>query len=287
MEQGYASQTLTNYAKCVNRYLVWIGSSDLCFRRGQAKDLTGMRFGRLTVLYPTDERYRKDVIWHCRCDCGKEADAIATRLISGNTTSCGCRKGEALFYYNKYYEGTSIVQSMTERLLPTNTSGYTGVSWKKGGWIAQIQYKGIHYSLGHYAKIEDAAEAYKRAKARVQDDAESLLEGFERDFPKPERKPKEKTEVCYIKPANEGRRTLPEAVRTNNTSGTTGVCRKRDKWTAKITWQGRTFSLGSYERIEEAIEARRGAERLLKENTTDVPEAIKAYRKTLTGCSRE
>ena len=69
---------------------------------------------------------------------------------------------------------------------------------------------------------------------------------------------------------------LPEVVRVNNTSGTTGVFRKRDKWAAKITWQGRTFFLGSYDEIEEAIEARRGAERILKENMADVPEAIKA-----------
>lgn len=246
-----------------------------------------MRFGRLTAIYPTDERNRNDVIWRCKCDCGREAYVLATRLISGNTTSCGCRRGDVLFYYNKYYEGTSIVQSMAERLLSTNTSGYTGVSWKRGGWIAQIQYKGVNYFLGHYARIEDAAEAYKRAKDRIREDAEGMLEGFERDFPRPESVPRKKTEVCYIKPANEDKRMLPEVVRVNNTSGTTGVCRKRDKWTAKITWQGKTFSLGCYDQIEEAIEARRGAERILKENMADVPEAINAYRKTLPGCSRE
>lgn len=27
----------------------------------------------------------------CKCDCGKETIVLATHLLSGNTTSCGCR----------------------------------------------------------------------------------------------------------------------------------------------------------------------------------------------------
>ncbi|MCD8231100.1 MAG: hypothetical protein LUD14_04635 [Clostridiales bacterium] len=39
------------------------------------KDMTGQRFGHLTVLYPTEKRDRdQSVIWHCRCDCGNEVE---------------------------------------------------------------------------------------------------------------------------------------------------------------------------------------------------------------------
>ncbi len=39
------------------------------------KDITGQRFGILTALYPTDKRdSNQSVIWHCRCDCGKEVE---------------------------------------------------------------------------------------------------------------------------------------------------------------------------------------------------------------------
>lgn len=58
---------------------------------GRFIDLTGQRFGRLTVIEraPRDHRYR-GAMWRCRCDCGCESIAESHNLRSGNTTSCGC-----------------------------------------------------------------------------------------------------------------------------------------------------------------------------------------------------
>ena len=58
--------------------------------RGPIRDLTGTRFGKLTVLaYDACEKK-----WKCRCDCGNSADVRATLLVSGHTASCGCAKRE-------------------------------------------------------------------------------------------------------------------------------------------------------------------------------------------------
>lgn len=52
-------------------------------------DLTGRRFGRLTVL-------RRDVSapyqgrWLCSCDCGNTITAYTSNLKRGHTKSCGC-----------------------------------------------------------------------------------------------------------------------------------------------------------------------------------------------------
>jgi len=56
-------------------------------------DLTGQRFGRLTVLHREPNKGRK-VTWLCRCDCGASRVVTADNLRSGNTTSCGCFKSE-------------------------------------------------------------------------------------------------------------------------------------------------------------------------------------------------
>ena len=56
------------------------------------KDLTGLRIGKLTVLEPTEERIRSAVVWRCRCDCGNTIETTKRRLVTGNTTSCGCGK---------------------------------------------------------------------------------------------------------------------------------------------------------------------------------------------------
>jgi hypothetical protein len=55
-----------------------------------AIDLTGQRFGRLTVLCldSTDGQ----AYWRCRCDCGTERSFRSARLRSGYTTSCGCAR---------------------------------------------------------------------------------------------------------------------------------------------------------------------------------------------------
>lgn len=56
---------------------------------GKFKDLTGQRFGRLTVI----ERVKEDtrhVKWRCLCDCGKETIVYSGNLQRGHTKSCGC-----------------------------------------------------------------------------------------------------------------------------------------------------------------------------------------------------
>lgn len=61
-----------------------------CTRKQKGwKDLTGMRFGRLTVL-----EYAGDKSWFCRCDCGNTATVRTGCLLSGDTKSCRCLAGE-------------------------------------------------------------------------------------------------------------------------------------------------------------------------------------------------
>ncbi len=55
------------------------------------EDLTGKRFGRLTVIKrapnsPSSPSTR----WFCVCDCGKEKIVYAPRLKDGTSVSCGC-----------------------------------------------------------------------------------------------------------------------------------------------------------------------------------------------------
>ena len=53
------------------------------------KDLTGLKFGRLTVISKDKKRNGK-VTWKCKCDCGNECVVERGNLTSGTTQSCGC-----------------------------------------------------------------------------------------------------------------------------------------------------------------------------------------------------
>ena len=58
----------------------------------QYTDLSGEKFGKLTVVRPTNKRASNgSVIWHCKCDCGNECDVSRSKLLSNHTRSCGCR----------------------------------------------------------------------------------------------------------------------------------------------------------------------------------------------------
>lgn len=59
------------------------------------EDLTGRRFGRLTVIEiaprnPSSPSTR----WYCQCDCGNKTIAYAPMLKNGTKLSCGCLKKE-------------------------------------------------------------------------------------------------------------------------------------------------------------------------------------------------
>ena len=53
-------------------------------------DLTGMKFGRLTVMKKMPNNGNNKVVWLCKCDCGNETVVIGSRLYTGKTKSCGC-----------------------------------------------------------------------------------------------------------------------------------------------------------------------------------------------------
>lgn len=59
-----------------------------------AKDLTGMRFGRLIAMRPTLERRNRHVVWECHCDCGNDKLICSADLLRGLTRSCGCLEKE-------------------------------------------------------------------------------------------------------------------------------------------------------------------------------------------------
>ena len=55
-------------------------------------DLTGRRFGRLTVIEDSGRRRGGCVLWRCRCDCGGEALYTRGQLTGGKAVSCGCQR---------------------------------------------------------------------------------------------------------------------------------------------------------------------------------------------------
>ena len=65
---------------------------------GAAKNLIGMRFGRLTVVSLGESLRRANGKtrrrWNCVCECGNDVLVRTDSLLSGGTQSCGCLQRE-------------------------------------------------------------------------------------------------------------------------------------------------------------------------------------------------
>lgn len=57
---------------------------------GKLIDLTGQRFGRLTVISKQGVAKDGGTLWMCKCDCGQTIVTKSGNLRSGHTRSCGC-----------------------------------------------------------------------------------------------------------------------------------------------------------------------------------------------------
>ena len=56
----------------------------------KAIDLTGQRFGRLTVIERVGNDEHGGVLWKCKCDCGNYKLTNTSKLRAGDSRSCGC-----------------------------------------------------------------------------------------------------------------------------------------------------------------------------------------------------
>lgn len=66
------------------------------------RDLTGMKFGRLTVIGRGENSKDGHPRWNCVCDCGniKDIPVSADSLKRGKVTSCGCFRRERITKHN-------------------------------------------------------------------------------------------------------------------------------------------------------------------------------------------
>lgn len=75
--------------------MVELKVTQVCHVRSRAVktiDLTGERFGRLTVIGKSDIQDGKGLLWDCSCSCGNVVSVRSYNLRIGKTRSCGCLK---------------------------------------------------------------------------------------------------------------------------------------------------------------------------------------------------
>lgn len=187
-------------------------------------NLKGKRFGKLVVLEETDQRKYGRVVWKCQCDCGNMAYATSTQLISGKRTSCGCNNA-AIDITNKRFGKLVAIK-------PIGKDKYGYTQWlckcdcgNEITYSISVLQKGNATSCGCVKK--DKKNARKRGQLSAKAQADKAIDG--------------------VRPSDFNKHKL-----STNTSGYTGVYRKRNKWVAEIIVKGVKHRMFGFDTPEQA-----------------------------------
>lgn len=79
-------------------------------------DLTGERFGLLTVIERSGSDAKGRATWRCLCDCGREKVAASYLIKTGATRSCGCIRSDAQKLAKSIYFSDSLFNKRLYRI---------------------------------------------------------------------------------------------------------------------------------------------------------------------------
>lgn len=149
-----------------------------CLLRKKQKgmvNIAGQKYGRLTALYPTEDRDKKgSVYWHCRCTCGNEIDVSEDRLVHGTYRSCGCLRKEMV--WDKLpgrlhlVDGTCVEILEKRKKRKDNKSGFRGVrQMKNGKYTVSIGFKGKKFYIATASTLQEAIQERLAAERTIHD----------------------------------------------------------------------------------------------------------------------
>lgn len=217
-------------------------SEENCMSK-KADDLTGMKFGRLTVtkrVPKPEEAKGHDIYWECKCDCGKITTVRARSLKYGDSKSCGCIVKE-----KAAKRAIDLTGIRFGRLKVIERAGSD--KYKKPMWKCKCDCGNEIIALGNCLKLGSIQSCGCLRKELA---AKSATKNIEKAHKKIDG-----VAICQIN----------RKISSNSKTGINGVTySKRDKkYCASMRYAGKSFSLGSFSDLESAIAARKEAEELL------------------------
>lgn len=227
---------------------------------GKVKDLTGMKFGRWTVIKRGENDKWRGVRWWCQCDCGNPELRLvkSSDLTCKKSLSCGCISREKISRIKKKYNEYNLDDEYG--------IGYTNNTDSYGR-------NEFYFDLEDYDKIKDYcwyfdSDDYLRS-AQVSSKNKILLHqiilptenGYIPDHIHG-KETRNDNRKCNLRIVTHSQNRMNKGLISTNISGVTGVGwnKQQQKWRATITKNYKRIHLGSYDNFEDAVKARKEAE---------------------------
>ena len=229
----------TERVVAAKKLIAGVSTSCGCYTKERVResltvDYVGQRFGKLLVLGRAEAGKNGAARWKCRCDCGKECDVLAASLRTGKRTSCGCdsKKGK-----HTVKDVTGQKFAMLTALHPTGERSRNGsIIWH------------CRCDCGNETDISQDKLKYSDVIS-----CGCMREKCNQELP---------DKLIHI--AGTSIDALRSSrVRADNKTGVRGVFMKRGKFCAMITFQGKSYYLGSFSTLEAAAAVRKEAETIL------------------------
>lgn len=216
-------------------------------------DITGQKFGKLTVIKRAENTKLGESRWVCKCECGNEKIIEGRKLRTAHTQSCGC--------IHKEYARRHIYE-ISKKYNTYDLSGEYGIGYTSKG-------EQFYFDLEDYEKIKEVCWYFTKLKY-----VRGLLNGkpiLQHVFilNKPAKMAidhinhntfdnrKENLRICSIQ-----QNCMNHQPSNSNKSGYSGVTFRKDskKWRAYITYKYKAIQLGTFKNMQDAINARKKAE---------------------------
>lgn len=226
------------------------------------KDLTGQKFGRLTVQYRGPSNKNGNAQWWCLCDCQLNKPqneqeltlVVSTSLTKGITKSCGCLQKEVASQIHSKPNKYDLSQEYG--------IGYTSQPDTYGRFE-------FYFDKEDFDKIKDYTWSFSNDYLRDTKDRSVAMHQLilqtnnglipEHIHGAASRNDNRKSN---LRPATQTQNLMNTKLRTDNTSGIKGVHWRKDtqKWTAGIRVNKKYISLGCFINFDDAVKARKEAE---------------------------
>lgn len=214
-------------------------------------DISGQKFGRLTVISHCGSNKEGKSLWLCKCDCdGKEVTVIGKELRNGHTQSCGCLQRERAKEANTKHNltGTKIYNvwaSMKQRCYDNSQENY---KFYGGKGISVCE----DWNADFITFYNDMYESYVRHIERF-GEKETTIDRIDCGG---------NYEISNCRWATWDAQHLNTAMYETNTSGCSGAYWREhlQKYELRIHFLGKTVPLGCHTNLEDCRKLRKEAE---------------------------